>query len=129
MRDEQVIRVQSHWNTWQTAEIRMDDLEDIHWFRPHGAPQHLLHGYVWCASIVDGDIPHKCSPFDAPHRLHVCVLKKHIVPSAYLELVRRGYVEIARRTESDQSRRRETDQFGHTESDQYRTKRTRAASR
>ena len=98
-----MIRVQSDWNASQSAEIRIDDLENIHWSRPRGAPQSLLHGYVSCASLVRGGIPHECQPFDAPHRLLVCVLRRHVVPSVYLELVRRGYVEIARRAESEQN--------------------------
>jgi hypothetical protein len=100
VRDDEIIRVQAEWSAWESAEIRIDDLEDIHWLRPPGAPQALLHGYVWCASIVNGAIPHECRLHDAPHWLRVCVLKKHVVPSVYVELVRRGYVEIARRAES-----------------------------
>jgi hypothetical protein len=48
----------------------------------------MVHGYVACADIVTGQIPHDCDPTTAPHRLNVCVLKKHTIPIIYAELVR-----------------------------------------
>ena len=93
--DETLIRVHADWAAWQTAEVRLDDLEGLYWFRPHGAPRSLLHGYVSCARIVRGDIPHACNPSTAPHRLAVCVLRRHALPDAYLELVRRAYAQPA----------------------------------
>jgi hypothetical protein len=88
--DETLIRVHREWNGCRTAEVRLGDLEQIHWFQPLGAPRPLVHGFVSCASIVSGDIPHECDLADAPHRLFVCVLKKHTVLSAYAELTRRA---------------------------------------
>ncbi len=92
-RDDTLIRVQADWAAWQSAEVPIDDIQSLYWFRPGGAPQALLHGRVSCASIVGGDIPHDCNPATAPHRLLVCVLRRHALPSAYLELVRRAYAE------------------------------------
>jgi hypothetical protein len=88
--DETLIRVHRDWNGYRSAEVRLSDLEQIHWFQPLGAPRPLVHGFVSCASIVSGDIPHKCGPADGPHSLFVCVLKKHTVLSAYAELTRRA---------------------------------------
>jgi hypothetical protein len=48
----------------------------------------MVHGYVACADIVTGDIPHECDPMTAPHRLRVCVLKRHTLPKVYAELAR-----------------------------------------
>jgi hypothetical protein len=48
----------------------------------------MVHGYVACADIVTGDIPHECHLMTTPHRLHVCVLKRHTLPRVYAELAR-----------------------------------------
>ena len=45
--------------------------------------------------LVGGDIPHECNHSDAPHRLHVCVLKKHTIASIHEELSRRADVQGA----------------------------------
>jgi hypothetical protein len=88
--DEPVIRVQSAWNGWRTAEVRIDDLQDVHWFQPTYAPHTLLHGYIACSDIVTGDLQHDCDPRSAPHRLLVCVLKTHAIASVYAELAGRA---------------------------------------
>ena len=49
---ETLIRVQSDWNAWRTAEVRLGDLQNIHWRQPRGAPSPLVHGHVSCSSIV-----------------------------------------------------------------------------
>jgi hypothetical protein len=88
--DGTLIRVQTEWNGWRSAEVRLNDLHDVHWFQPDRAPRPLVHGYISCASIVDGHIPHDCQRTSGPHRLLVCVLKRHITPGAYAELARRA---------------------------------------
>jgi hypothetical protein len=85
-----LIFVQREWDGWRTAEVRLGDLEHIHWFQPSEAPCALVHGYIWCASITAGNIPHICEPSAGPHRLLVCVLKRHSLPSVYAELARRA---------------------------------------
>jgi hypothetical protein len=87
---EMLIRVHGSWNGWQTAEVRLGDIHDVHWLQPGSAPHPLVHGFVSCSSIVNGGIPHDCEPASAPHAVRVCVLKKHAIESAYLELVRRA---------------------------------------
>ncbi|MQA31467.1 MAG: hypothetical protein GEU82_16805 [Luteitalea sp.] len=88
--DEMLVRVQREWDGWQTAEVRLADLQSIHWFQPLRAPRPLAHGYVSCAHITAGDIPHDCERTDGPHRLLVCVLKKHSTSSVYAEIARRA---------------------------------------
>ena len=88
--DRTLIRVQTEWNGWRSAEVRLNDLHDVHWFQPDRAPRPMLHGYISCASIVDGSIPHDCELTSGPHRLLVCVLKRHTTPDAYAELARRA---------------------------------------
>jgi hypothetical protein len=81
------VPVRCAWNAWQTAEVLVDDLHEIHWYQPAGAPRPMLHAYVDCTK-TRGQIAHDCSPMSAPHRLLVCVLKRHAAPPAYSELVR-----------------------------------------
>ena len=83
-----IIRVQSEWNGWRTAGVRMSDLHEVHWFQPKGAPRRLVHGYVSCASITAGELPHNCT--GSPHRLFVCVIKSHTSEAVYAELERRA---------------------------------------
>jgi hypothetical protein len=83
-----LIRVHREWHGWRSAEVRFGDLRDVHWFQQPGAPQSLIHAYVSCTALVTGDIPHDCDAKSAPHRLLVCVLKRHAIPSAYAALVR-----------------------------------------
>ncbi|MCA1562671.1 MAG: hypothetical protein LC804_21195 [Acidobacteria bacterium] len=88
--DDLLVCVQREWDGWQTAEVRLGKLQSIHWFQPHRAPRPLLHGYVSCASITTGQIPHNCERTGGPHRLLVCVLKRHNAPSVYAEIARRA---------------------------------------
>src|SRR5688572_11568861 len=84
------IFVRREWDGWRTAEVRLGDLQNIHWFQPRGAPRALVHGYISCASITAGSIPHNCELSGRPHRLLVCVLKRHSPPSVYAEIARRA---------------------------------------
>jgi hypothetical protein len=88
--DHTVVFVQPEWNGWRTAEIRLGDLQDLHWWQPRGAPRALVHGYISCPGVTSGAIAHDCEGTAAPHRLLVCVLKKHNLPSIYADLARRA---------------------------------------
>jgi hypothetical protein len=85
--DDSLIRVHGEWKGWQTAEVRFRDLLGVHWFQPNQAPHPLVHGYICCTQIVSGEIPHACGR-TAPHRLLVCVLRSHTLPTAFAELAR-----------------------------------------
>ena len=91
--EELLIRVYDSWNGWQNADVRLDDIRRVHWSRPDHAPHPLLYGFVSCTDFVNGLIPHECDASSAPHDLLVCVLKRHVVPSAYAELASRATVE------------------------------------
>jgi hypothetical protein len=86
---ETLIRVLREWNGWRNAEVRLGDLEGVHWFQPNGAPHALIHGYVRCTDFVSGDLPHDCRRSES-HRLLVCVLKRHMIATAWAELTRRA---------------------------------------
>lgn len=88
--DAALIRVHSHWDDWRNADVRLGDLRDFHWLQPTRAPHSLVHAYVSCLDIVAGDIPHECDRRSAPHRLLVCILKRHTIPIVYAELSRRA---------------------------------------
>ena len=88
--DDMPIPVNREWNGWRTAEVRLGELQDIHWLKPNGAPVPLVHGYILCTSFVNGEIPHECERTPRPHRLLVCVVKRHLEPNVYVELARRA---------------------------------------
>ena len=89
MQDTLMVRVNSAWDSWHSAEVRLADLRDLHWLQPDHAPHRLLHGFISCTDIVSGDLAHTCDHRSLPHSLRVCVLKRHAIPEAYGELVRR----------------------------------------
>jgi hypothetical protein len=88
--DDLLIPVQREWKAWRTAVVRLADLHHIHWWQPNGAPVPLVHGYVFCTSFLKGDLPHDCERLPFPHRLLVCVLKRHLAPYAHAELAQRA---------------------------------------
>ena len=75
---DHLIAVQTMWNGWRTALVRVGDLENLHWFQPVGAPRALLHAELACTALRSGSVPHQCDPSTRPHRLMVCVIKSHI---------------------------------------------------
>lgn len=88
--DEMLIRVHGEWDGWRSAEVRSGELIDVHWFQPNGAPHRLVHAFIPCTKIVTGDIPHRCERKTLPHRLRVCVLKRHTISTVYAQLARRA---------------------------------------
>src|SRR4051812_49599101 len=85
--NESAISVTVQWNDWRSANTRIDDLRNVHWHHPKGAPHPLLHAYVSCSEV--SGLAHTCEADSAPHEIRVCVLKSHNIPAAYEELVRR----------------------------------------
>ena len=83
---DSMIRVHAQWDGWRSADVRIADLDEVHWFRPDGAPHPLLHAYVSCARIAGGTILHACDRDSAPHRERVCILKRHAMPGLYSAL-------------------------------------------
>jgi hypothetical protein len=88
--DDSLVRVQSDWNQWRNATTRLADIDEVHWFQPMHAPRALLYGYVSCANLAAGELPHRCDRSSAPHRLRICILKRHTLPDVYRELARRA---------------------------------------
>jgi hypothetical protein len=83
--EETLIPVQREWNGWRLAEVRVKDLQDVHWFQPPGAPRALLHGYVSPSTVVSGDLIERAGA-EAPDRLLVCVIKCHMAAPLYTAL-------------------------------------------
>jgi hypothetical protein len=88
--ENMLITVRAEWKGWRQAEVRMLDVEDLHWSQPEQAPHPILHGYVLCTRLAAGVIPHDCGELEPPHRLRICVLKHDCVPTAFAELARRA---------------------------------------
>jgi hypothetical protein len=80
--------IQRDWRSWRTATVQMMDVEGVHWLQPKGAPRPLLHAYVCCTAIRSGDVPHDCQATPAPHRLLVCVLRRHVQADVFATLAR-----------------------------------------
>jgi len=88
-----LVRVHHTWHGWRSAEVRLGDLQSVHWFQPPGAPHPLLHAVISCSDVVTGDIPHDCASTPGRHRLLVCVLKRHALSSIYIALSRMAAAE------------------------------------
>jgi len=84
-----LIRVHDSWSGWRSAEIRLADLEDVHWWQPCGAPHRLVHAFVRCADLRNGDLEHRCDG-SMPHRVRICVLKHYAAATIYHELASRA---------------------------------------
>jgi hypothetical protein len=85
-----VVVVHRNWSDWRTETVTLADLEDIHWWQPPGAPRPLLHAYVWCHRVCSRKPLHDCNPLSAPHRLRLCILKAHVLPDTFDELMGRA---------------------------------------
>ena len=83
------VQVRDAWCGWRAAEAEVNDLEDVHWFQPPGAPRSIVHAYVKCTNLR-GDLPHDCTATRKPHRLFVCILKRCVAPSVHADLARRA---------------------------------------
>jgi hypothetical protein len=85
-----LIRVHAEWSGWLNADVRLGSLHGICWRQPHRATHAIVYAYLFCSDIVRGALPHDCHHESAPHRLLVCILKRHTIPSVYTELARRA---------------------------------------
>lgn len=87
--DEVLVPVQCGWDNWRLAEVRLKDLEDVHWFQPPGAPRALVHGYVAPSTVVSGTLTAQPAD-DPPGRVLVCVIKSHTAAPIYTALATRA---------------------------------------
>ena len=83
---ERLVRVHTTWDGWQSAEVPIDALAEVHWRQPAGAPHPLIHAYLDCRSAVSAGLPHDC-PDGTLHRLLVCIIKRHATASIFDALV------------------------------------------
>jgi hypothetical protein len=90
IRRDFLVVVQSDWSSCRTAMARLEDLRDIHWSQPNGAPRRLIHASVRCDKVVSGEIAHDCHVTPPPHDLVICVLKSHTAPCVFEELSQRA---------------------------------------
>jgi hypothetical protein len=76
-----VIKVRRQWNEWRIATYPRDGVWGFHWSVISGGiqarlPQPLLHAYVLCDGMLEGELAHSCLHGDPPHEIKVVVLKK-----------------------------------------------------
>jgi hypothetical protein len=81
--DDLLLCVHAAWNGCPSAHVRLANIRDLHWRRPPGAPRPLLHAYIACPDVVSGSIPHACDQETGPHRMLVCILKRHTMAGVY----------------------------------------------
>lgn len=89
------IVVRRQWNDWRRATIEYSRFESPHWSNESGgvrarAPRYYVHGYVWCNSIIEGELAHSCSHGEGPHRIKVCIVKGDNNPSVWHELAKQA---------------------------------------
>lgn len=77
-----LVRVRDTWNGWHTAEVSRNELHDVRWVRPQGAPQPILHACVRCEAL-ERRVPHEWGAQDGAHDVRVCVLKNDVTTSLY----------------------------------------------
>ena len=80
--DNGIVLVRRQWNDWRDARYRLCDIEGLHWTSVSGgvnapAPRPFIHGYVWCDTMIDGELAHSCRHGTGPHRVKVCLIKKN----------------------------------------------------
>ena len=71
--------------------ISIDDLEDVHWYQPQGAPRPIMHAYVR-ATRVPRQLLQDSGLASSPERIRVCILKCHTMAKAYDALLTRVVV-------------------------------------
>jgi len=73
------------------ASYPLDSIRRPHWSDVSGgvyarAPQPLLHAYVMCDEMLEGEIDHSGEHGPCPHEIKVCIVKKDNDPEIYDEV-------------------------------------------
>jgi hypothetical protein len=89
MNETILVPVQREWHGWQTTEVPLCDLHEIHWLRPSGAPRALVHAYVPTSKLAP------VTPDVIGHRVMgdrqlVCILKSQTAATVYAHLASRA---------------------------------------
>lgn len=93
--DEPMVWVRRQWNGWDGARCRLAELEHPHWSQSSGgavygfarrSPRPMVHGYVWCDAMLEGELAHSCEHGPAPHKVKVCVVAKDNDPKVMEQL-------------------------------------------
>jgi hypothetical protein len=63
------------------ADYRLSDISRMKWGYISGGLQHRsqwhVYGFVMCDAMISGKVAHSCKHGPAPHRIKICVTKKH----------------------------------------------------
>ena len=76
-----LVRVRRHWNCRRIGDVRLGDIDDLHWARTSGGTGHrspfvMMYGYVLCDRLVAGTLAHSCVHGEGAHRVKIVVVKK-----------------------------------------------------
>ena len=88
MTKDNLITIRRHWNDWHLANVRVTDIDGLHFSQTSGgvmrrSPRPFLFGYISCDAIVDGEIAHSCRHGQGPHWIKICIVKKDNAKAVY----------------------------------------------
>ncbi len=89
MNDTSLVPVQREWHGWQTTEVPLGDLHEIHWLRPSGAPRAIVHAYV-PVNKLGSATQDQTSQHVLGERQLVCILKSQAPATVYAHLASRA---------------------------------------
>lgn len=66
---------------WQTAKVWFSNLIYLHWDCVTGGverttPYPMVMAYIYCDTLVSGEVAHSCSHGEGPHKIKICLIKK-----------------------------------------------------
>jgi hypothetical protein len=70
------------WRGWEVTEVQANELSQLHWYHPPGAPRELLHAYVNAARVS------ALGPNQGDNPVRVVILKTDTTPDLYADLLR-----------------------------------------
>ena len=86
--EKDLVSVRRQWDSWEVAQVYVGDVTNLLWDLTSGgvketAPEAFLYGFIWCDTIVSGNVAHSCLHGTAPHSIKVCILRRDNAPRIY----------------------------------------------
>jgi hypothetical protein len=90
--EDPIVTIRRAWSDQLCATVRLSSLTGLRWDISSGGvraptPQPFVHGYVWCDSLLDGELSHSCQHGPPPHPIKVCVVKKDNDPAVFRQIL------------------------------------------
>lgn len=88
----ELVSVRRQWNSWEVAQVYVGDIGNPLWDVVSGgvkesSPEAFIFGYIWCDTIVSGNVAHSCLHGTAPHSIKICILRKDNSPRIHNHFV------------------------------------------